>query len=801
MILVAAGIIFFADALFSSKNFYYRDILNFHYPLRKILIDSFARGEFPLWNPYIYLGQPMLANPNYMALYPTNLLHLFLPFNYAFKIHFILHPIAGGLGFYFLARRLGIQWVASLAGALSYEFSGAVLSFLNLYNIIPAVALMPWLGWAFYGALHEHRWRRTLGFGGLLALQAIAVEPLILQCDVLLVMALAAIWIWEQESRFKALRRTLGVAAVGALIAVGLAAAQIVPTLEMLPLSARGSGLDFKTASEWSMNPRDLMNTLVPNLFGYPFTIDVSNYWGEAYHESTTGYLASFFLGSVTLLLSSLSLFSTRTKLRTVMMAFFGVSIILALGKFTPVYPWLYEHVPLFNMGRYPSKFFLLTSLIVSVLAALGLEAAVSPGPGRTHPRGIDRVCIAGMFLGLCAIGLAFYWRMSRDQLESLLRTAVLPAVAQNKDLPAIAAGLGNSIRATGAFLFLSGLVVLAGRRMRRFAALGGFLAFLLALELVPPNLGLAPLISDADMDFVPEVDLYMLRHGDRNLIRAVSPNIMTPIPTGLMLRAPNRSLAWMILFYRRSGQSLAGIRNGIQYSIDKGIDHLNTRESELLLKSCVNMAPKERLALLGNLNSARIMSLGDLKDPRADLLSRFDTHSNLDYGLYSLKDALPRAYFATRVIRVASEAEALNRLAETNNNGLLGSVILESAGEPLGQAPATGGQVEIARYENNRVSCRVEAHSDGYLVLLDSYYPGWHATVDGREADILRANFAFRAVFIPAGQHTVEFRFTPRTFYAGLALTLSTGLIATFLWLGMFIRRRSSGTPTMPTR
>src|SRR5688572_11960878 len=108
VLLVAAGILFFSDPLFSSKNFYYRDILNFHYPLRRVLIDSYAHGEFPLWNPFIYLGQPMLANPNYMAFYPSNIFHAFLPFNYAFKLHFLIHPILAGVGIYLLQRRLGI---------------------------------------------------------------------------------------------------------------------------------------------------------------------------------------------------------------------------------------------------------------------------------------------------------------------------------------------------------------------------------------------------------------------------------------------------------------------------------------------------------------------------------------------------------------------------------------------------------------------------------------------------------------------------------------------------------------------
>src|SRR5437762_8095517 len=161
LLLLFSWALFFSNPLFSSSNFYFRDILNFHYPVRKVLIDSYARGEFPLWNPYIFLGQPLLANPNYLAFYPTNLFHLFLPFDYAFKLHFIIHPLLGGLGLYFLQRRLGIGALASFAGSLVYQFSGTVLSFLDLYNIVPAVGLIPWLGWAFVGALQGDWWKRS----------------------------------------------------------------------------------------------------------------------------------------------------------------------------------------------------------------------------------------------------------------------------------------------------------------------------------------------------------------------------------------------------------------------------------------------------------------------------------------------------------------------------------------------------------------------------------------------------------------------------------------------------------------
>src|SRR5437867_4537248 len=198
VLLMVAGILFFSDALFSSKNFYFRDILTFHYPLHKVMIESYSRGEFPLWNPYLYLGQPMLANPNYMAFYATNLFHLFLPFNYAFKLHFIVHPLLGGLGLYFMQRRLGIDGLAAFGGSLVYQFSGPVLSFLNLYSIVQAVALMPWTGWAFFGALYDSRWRRIFVFGAILALQIITFEPLLLQCSLWLLAGLTLLYLLER---------------------------------------------------------------------------------------------------------------------------------------------------------------------------------------------------------------------------------------------------------------------------------------------------------------------------------------------------------------------------------------------------------------------------------------------------------------------------------------------------------------------------------------------------------------------------------------------------------------------------
>ncbi len=451
MLLVVGGILFFSDPLFSSKNFYFRDILNFHYPLVKVMIESYARGEFPLWNPYVYLGQPMLANPNYMAFYPTNLFHLFLPFNYAFKLHFIVHPILGGLGLYFLQRRLGIDALAGFGGSLAYQFCGPVLSFLNLYNIVPAVALIPWLGWAFVGALGSS-WKRSLGFGALLGLQASAFEPLTFQCGVWLVGGLGLWHVMESKERWKAAASEIArVVIVGALFGLVLAAVQIVPALELIPRAARGAGYDFDTISSWSMHPIDLVNVVVPHLFGDLYTLDRADYWGESFHRGREGYLVSFFLGAVALLLSILSFLSPRRNLQRTLLGLTLLSLFMAAGEFNPFYRGLSEHVPGISLGRYPSKYFLAGALALAVMVSLGLEVLlIHEARGSRARRGVLAVAFSGLICAALGLGMHAYFQSRPHNLEAWIESRADPQSAAAKNFPAAASQLNQSLRASG---------------------------------------------------------------------------------------------------------------------------------------------------------------------------------------------------------------------------------------------------------------------------------------------------------------------------------------------------------------
>jgi uncharacterized membrane protein YfhO len=95
------------------------------------------------------------------------------------------------------------------------------------------------------------------------------------------------------------------------------------------------------------------------------------------------------------------------------------------------------------------------------------------------------------------------------------------------------------------------------------------------------------------------------------------------------------------------------------------------------------------------------------------------------------------------------------------------------------GSSPAGGrDEVKIIEYEANRVVIETASNQAGFLFLSDAYYPGWRARVDGQEETVYRADYLFRAVLVPPGQHTIEFTFDPVAFKIGLAVALTTAVV-----------------------
>jgi len=105
-------------------------------------------------------------------------------------------------------------------------------------------------------------------------------------------------------------------------------------------------------------------------------------------------------------------------------------------------------------------------------------------------------------------------------------------------------------------------------------------------------------------------------------------------------------------------------------------------------------------------------------------------------------------------------------------------------------EAAGAVGTIKSLQDSPNAVTIHAESESGGFLVLADTFYPGWQATLDGTPVETLRANYAFRAVVFPPGEHTVVFRYAPLSFRIGGAISLLS-LIAVTVGLVLSLRRR----------
>ncbi len=170
------------------------------------------------------------------------------------------------------------------------------------------------------------------------------------------------------------------------------------------------------------------------------------------------------------------------------------------------------------------------------------------------------------------------------------------------------------------------------------------------------------------------------------------------------------------------------------------------------------------------------------------------EVYSDYDATIYRNDHALPRAHFASRVLSLPDgfEPSALKGIAGELKTG----VVLEGySGPPAAEScnGAAATPIEFVEDGISRIRLKAIAPCSGFVVLADLFYPGWIATVDGKDAAIYKANYAFRAVAVPAGEHDIAFSYRPWTTQFGMPVSLLTAFaLAAFLFVILFQTRKS---------
>jgi hypothetical protein len=233
------------------------------------------------------------------------------------------------------------------------------------------------------------------------------------------------------------------------------------------------------------------------------------------------------------------------------------------------------------------------------------------------------------------------------------------------------------------------------------------------------------------------------------------------------------------------------GVLNGIDYFQE--IDALNRRAYSDFLSVANNLEFDRQVQLLRTFNVRYVASFRKLPEMGIRLVGHFPKYFS---WLYRVEGTVPRVYIVNKMSVEKDPQRVLHRLSLAEFDPLREVVLDKDISiRPTGSLEA---DAKIQRYENSLVTVQTTTNKDGILVLADSFYPGWKAFVDGKEATILRANHFYRAVVISKGEHQVEFRYEPRSFKLGLLISTFTLACLFVVSLCLFLRQRKLGTTTV---
>jgi len=488
-----------------------RDLAEFHLPLRASLLRLVAEGATG-WNPWIGGGQPIASDPSYSLFYPPTWLGLIAGGAYSFQLSAALHLLLAAVGAGLLARRLGARPAAAVFAAVAWSSSGALLSLVQAFNHLPGAC---WMSWILLGAeatvTAKRGARRRLAVIGLATAFALALlngEPVTVLCSGLAAGLLAL----GRAASVRSSARALGRIAAAAALAALLASVQLVPALARLTQSARAEGLDRARALSWSLPPARALELVAPRAWGDPVRSADGLYFGWGIHDRDFPFLISVYASLIVLALALAALLRWPIPRRAAWGAMIGLGALLALGRHTPVYPFLFDHVPPFGLVRFPEKFFLLSAFGLSLAAALGLDHLL-----REREHGRSRT--ADLAIGLGAVLAA---------VTSAL--AVLAIVAPDRVLEFAAGHSGiplSDVRSTllGAFFAQeawSSLVV---------AATTVFALVALRIARIPSSVVVAVVLAVLSADLA-RINLPVLHTADAATL-ARPPRLLAELPPG----------------------------------------------------------------------------------------------------------------------------------------------------------------------------------------------------------------------------------------------------------------------------
>ncbi len=773
-------------------------------------------GERTRWINSLFCGMPTYqTSPSYESDRPLGVAqkayHLFLPEN-------VWYVFAYLLGFYILLRAFDLrQWLAFL-GAVAWAFSSyffIIIAAGHIWKVMALAYLPPMIA----GIVLAYRGRYLWGFILTAVFAAFEVNANHVQMTyyflfvVLLMVAAFLVEAVRRRELARFLRASVTCLAAG-LVGMALNASNLYHTWQYGQESMRGkselvkadpanqtsSGLERDYITQWSYGIGETWTLLVPNAKGgasvplsasetamrhadptyYEIYRQLGQYWGE--QPGTSGPV---YVGAFVLMLFVLGLFIVRGPMKWALLAATVLSILLSWGKnLMPFTDFFLDWVPLYSKFRTVASTLVMAEFTIPLLAMLALKEVVDD-PGLLARKArfvyVSFALTAGFaLLFAIAPSLFFHGFVSQGEMQALgqLPREHFASIVSNLTAMRKAVFTADCWRSFAVVLAGTILLLLYRAGRIRAVAMVGAMAVLCLVDMWQVN---KRYLNDG---------MFVARSEREAPIRATEADLE-------ILSDTTAFRSWRVL--NLASNTFNENETSYHHNSIGGYHAAKLRRYQEVLDAYVNPEIRALVPAVAEAGGDMLLVDGDSVFPVLNML-------DMRYVIFPVEDgiairnpyAFGRAWYVDRLEYVGGANEELGALGAID---LRHEAVADGRFRPqLGEAAAqdSASRVRLTSYDSDRLAFEASSSTGGVIVFSDVYYPGWTATVDGRPAELGRANYLLRALRVPPGAHEIALAFTPGSIrtteaiaYAAYAILLIS-IIAAIL---LSFARRGAGT------
>jgi len=705
------------------KNNAMPDVITQIFPWKKITIDSFKLGQIPLWNPYSFAGSVHAANYQSAVFSPFNVLFFILSFIDAWSVYILLQPLLAGLGMYMFIRSLGRSRSAATLSAVAFMFCGFMTTWMAYGTLGYAALCLPYALWAVTSYIKNKKWWYLVILAVSLAVSFVSghfqISLYVLSATLLYILFMTlSSRSWKQGIML------VIVAACGVLIA----SPQILLTFQAYMASTRSSSFVQGEVIPWKY----FVTVFSPDFYGNPVT---RNDWFGHYAEWAS------YVGVIPLMLA---LFGVIRKPKGYV-RFFALLAVVALffAYPTPLNTLLFAlKLPVVSTSA-ASRIIILCSFSLAALSAFGMDELTTLW--KTKKMTNFSLFAAGVVLLLVIVWfiVMVVEPFTNDENVIAKHNLLLPTAFACASLFFMAIGFFKKMKWYMVPIFA--LILISMFDMYRYAS-----------KWMPFD----------EKEFVYPT-MNVLTHLNREIGNyRVFGNISGE--TGMTYRLPLIE-GYDAMYQGRYAEFINATSNGIVAPGGRSV----------VLFDKYGRYKDQALQLLGV--RYILQRVSDGRNVWAFPVWQYEngemqkTYEDGQYEVYVYTKSFPRAFLTSSYEVITENQKIIDRLFAPDFDRR-NSVILEV--KPAIEPAAGSGDAQILLYSANRISIKTTSEGPKLLFLSDVFDSGWSATIDGKKTPVYRADYDFRAVAVPSGVHTIEYRYHPFGFRIGLVLSGISGII-----------------------